>query len=316
AEKLRHSPFPTNSDRLRVSKPCGRCRHKKTKCDGNSPCKKCQAENANCMFGDRKTHREKRYPKGYAIFLEEQQRMLINGIQELYRHLLAGEGWPGELLHCEANGQFLVHEILSHLGGLNQYESALGSIMSHCQENNSTFLDSEGLQGHDDQDLLQQDSIFSTSNVNVNSRGLTSSAAPVILIPENLNILSSPTIDQSQTVEPRTDSTLSSLGIIDVRDDKNFNTSPSLPPVINSINSDEDISNLANHAGFLFNDFQTSTGSDMLEPSIGRDLVNTDLNLFSGIENDMDEWDIFFNPSTGGDLSTQMSPLQGNSHAF
>ncbi|KAJ5711127.1 hypothetical protein N7488_005283 [Penicillium malachiteum] len=318
-EKLRHSPFPTNSDRLRVPKACDRCRHKKTKCDRNSPCKKCQAENANCIFGDRKTNREKTYPKGYAIFLEEQQEMLINGIRELYLHFLAGDGWPGELLHCEANGQPLVHDILSHLGVLSQDESVLATIV--CQERSSTSLNSEVLQGHklEDKGLLQQDSIFSTSNDNLNSQSLISSTAPVIDMPQNLNLLSSPPtrIDQSQIIEPRADSTLSSLSRLDVPDDENFNTSPSLPPVtMNSISPDEDIPILANHAELLFNDVQPSTGSDMLEPFTGGDLVNMDLNLFSGIDNVLDEWDMFFNLSTRSHLSTPDVVTEGHFAPF
>jgi hypothetical protein len=37
--------------RKRVCKACDRCRLKKSKCDGSSPCSRCKSDNAICVFG-------------------------------------------------------------------------------------------------------------------------------------------------------------------------------------------------------------------------------------------------------------------------
>ncbi|KAJ5154107.1 uncharacterized protein N7500_009546 [Penicillium coprophilum] len=61
--------------RKRVCKACDRCRLKKSKtlipqrCDGSSPCSRCRADNAICVFGERKKAHDKVYPKGTATIL-------------------------------------------------------------------------------------------------------------------------------------------------------------------------------------------------------------------------------------------------------
>lgn len=69
--------------RKRVCKACDRCRLKKSKvsfdesifvctnkililaqCDGANPCSRCKADNAICVFGERKKSQDKVYPKG------------------------------------------------------------------------------------------------------------------------------------------------------------------------------------------------------------------------------------------------------------
>jgi Fungal Zn(2)-Cys(6) binuclear cluster domain len=52
------------SMRKRVCKACDRCRLKKSKCDGSSVCSRCRADNAICVFGERKKTHDKVYPKG------------------------------------------------------------------------------------------------------------------------------------------------------------------------------------------------------------------------------------------------------------
>lgn len=51
--------------------------------------------------------------------LEQQQTWLVHGLQEMYRRAKEGEGWPGEPLHCEANGHPLTHDLLTRLGSLD-----------------------------------------------------------------------------------------------------------------------------------------------------------------------------------------------------
>ncbi|KAJ5152888.1 uncharacterized protein N7482_009366 [Penicillium canariense] len=105
--------------RKRVCKACDRCRLKKSKCDGSSPCSRCRADNAVCVFGERKKAHDKVYPKGYVEMLEQQQAWLVNGLQELYRRSIEGEGWPGDLLKPEPNGHPLTHDLLKRLGALD-----------------------------------------------------------------------------------------------------------------------------------------------------------------------------------------------------
>ncbi|KAI9928043.1 hypothetical protein ASPWEDRAFT_113645 [Aspergillus wentii DTO 134E9] len=114
-----HSHSDSNV-RKRVCKACDRCRLKKSKCDGASPCGRCRADNAICVFGERKKAHDKVYPKGYVEMLEQQQAWLVHGLQELYRRAAEGEGWPGEPLKCESNGHPLTHDMLTRLGALDQ----------------------------------------------------------------------------------------------------------------------------------------------------------------------------------------------------
>lgn len=102
-----------------MCKACDRCRLKKSKCDGVDPCLRCRADNATCIFGQRKKVHEKSYPKGYAEMLEQQQVWLVSGLQELYNRAVQGQGWPGEPLKLEPNGFPLTHDMLVRLGALN-----------------------------------------------------------------------------------------------------------------------------------------------------------------------------------------------------
>ncbi|MCJ1248726.1 hypothetical protein MMC30_005945 [Trapelia coarctata] len=64
---------------------CDRCRLKKLKCNGNTPCDRCGFDNAHCAFGEWKKLKDKIFPKRYVEILEKQQAQLINSIQELHR---------------------------------------------------------------------------------------------------------------------------------------------------------------------------------------------------------------------------------------
>ncbi|THC91420.1 hypothetical protein EYZ11_009111 [Aspergillus tanneri] len=92
------------------------------RCDGGNPCGRCKADNAICVFGERKKAHDKVYPKGYVEMLEQQQAWLVYGLQELYRRSSEGEGWPGEPLKCEPNGHPLTHDLLTRLGALDQHK--------------------------------------------------------------------------------------------------------------------------------------------------------------------------------------------------
>ncbi|KAL2843794.1 hypothetical protein BJX68DRAFT_243654 [Aspergillus pseudodeflectus] len=142
--------------RKRVCKACDRCRLKKSKCDGAKPCGRCRADNTLCVFGERKKAHDKVYPKGYVEMLEQQQTWLVNGLQELYRRLLDGEGWQGEPLKCEPNGHPLTHDLLMQLGALDsrkheRFEESADALQSelwrhsagHMQRQDSSDTSSE-----------------------------------------------------------------------------------------------------------------------------------------------------------------------------
>jgi hypothetical protein len=101
--------------RKRVCKACDRCRLKKSKCDGASPCSRCKADNAICVFGERKKSQDKVYPKGYVEMLEQQQAQLVAGLRELYSRLQHNQGWPGQPLREGPGGHPLTHDILERL---------------------------------------------------------------------------------------------------------------------------------------------------------------------------------------------------------
>ncbi|KAJ4365805.1 Fluconazole resistance protein 1 [Neocucurbitaria cava] len=101
--------------RKRVCKACDRCRLKKSKCDGASPCSRCKADNAICVFGERKKSQDKVYPKGYVEMLEQQQTQLVAGLRQLYSRLQKGESWPGQPLRETSGGHPLTHDILERL---------------------------------------------------------------------------------------------------------------------------------------------------------------------------------------------------------
>lgn len=149
--RLSHPERTTSQDstdgiRKRVCKACDRCRLKKSKCDGSSPCSRCKADNAICVFGyaydiaslyldhliltvcsERKRSQDKIYPKGYVEMLEQQQSQLVSGLKEMYHRLQKVSAWEGPSLD-ESSGQPLTHDILSALNLLETKHDDSGEI--------------------------------------------------------------------------------------------------------------------------------------------------------------------------------------------
>lgn len=100
----------------RVWKACERCRMKKTKCDGEFPCKRCKDDGLVCTAGVRKKMEYKQLPRGYAEVLENTQLALIATVHKLYSMVRNGQQW--ELGEPELNdrGQPVIHNIAQKLG--------------------------------------------------------------------------------------------------------------------------------------------------------------------------------------------------------
>lgn len=111
-----HTSVVLDGRHKRVWKACERCRMKKTKCDGESPCKRCKDDGLVCTAGSRKKTEFKQLPRGYAEVLENTQYALIATVQKLYTMVRNGESW--ELGDPELNdrGQPVIHDIASKLG--------------------------------------------------------------------------------------------------------------------------------------------------------------------------------------------------------
>lgn len=167
-----HSAHSDSNVRKRVCKACDRCRLKKSKCDGSSPCSRCRTDNAICVFGERKKAHDKVYPKGYVEMLEQQQVWLVNGLQELYRRAQEGEGWTGEPLQTESNGHPLTHDLLTRLGALDHtkgeiFEDDVEQMQQKLwQQNTGTMQRQESSDGSSD---IAHSPPSTTLNLNVNT---------------------------------------------------------------------------------------------------------------------------------------------------
>ncbi|KFY52972.1 hypothetical protein V496_08019, partial [Pseudogymnoascus sp. VKM F-4515 (FW-2607)] len=89
---------------------------KKTKCDGESPCKRCRDDGLVCTAGHRKKAEFKQLPRGYAEVLENTQYALIATVHKLYAMVLAGEQWTLDPPVVNARGQPVIHDIAAKLG--------------------------------------------------------------------------------------------------------------------------------------------------------------------------------------------------------
>ncbi|KAJ9155175.1 Fluconazole resistance protein 1-like protein 1 [Pleurostoma richardsiae] len=100
----------------RVWKACERCRMKKTKCDGEFPCKRCKDDGLVCTAGTRKKTEYKQLPRGYAEVLENTQFALIATVHKLYAMVRSGQSWDLGEPDLNERGQPVIHNIASKLG--------------------------------------------------------------------------------------------------------------------------------------------------------------------------------------------------------
>ncbi|KAK2047910.1 hypothetical protein LZ31DRAFT_563533 [Colletotrichum somersetense] len=100
----------------RVWKACERCRMKKTKCDGEFPCKRCKDDGLVCTAGIRKKTEYKQLPRGYAEVLEHTQFALIATVHKLYSMVRNQQQWDLGEPELNDRGQPVIHNIAQKLG--------------------------------------------------------------------------------------------------------------------------------------------------------------------------------------------------------
>ncbi|KAK5994935.1 Fluconazole resistance protein 1 [Cladobotryum mycophilum] len=100
----------------RVWKACERCRMKKTKCDGEFPCKRCKDDGLVCTAGVRKKMEYKQLPRGYAEVLENTQFALIATVHKLYSMVRNNQQWDLGEPELNDRGQPVIHNIAQKLG--------------------------------------------------------------------------------------------------------------------------------------------------------------------------------------------------------
>ncbi|KAI0019700.1 hypothetical protein F4780DRAFT_428356 [Xylariomycetidae sp. FL0641] len=110
------SPHGVDSRHKRVWKACERCRMKKTKCDGEFPCKRCKDDGLVCTAGTRKKTEYKQLPRGYAEVLENTQFALIATVHKLYAMVRNGQAWDLGEPELNDRGQPIIHNIATKLG--------------------------------------------------------------------------------------------------------------------------------------------------------------------------------------------------------
>jgi hypothetical protein len=89
---------------------------KKTKCDGETPCKKCKEDGLVCTAGVRKKLEHRQLPRGYAEVLESSQIILVSTVLKLFEMLQQSEGWTLGEVEVNSRGRPVVHHIADLLG--------------------------------------------------------------------------------------------------------------------------------------------------------------------------------------------------------
>ncbi|KAL3484180.1 hypothetical protein BJX62DRAFT_248652 [Aspergillus germanicus] len=103
---------PAHLARKRISNACQRCKLKKSRCNGCSPCERCRAANAICTYQKIRPDNHRVHSQTYVRLVESKHSLLVRGLQELYQRLVTGKGITGLYF-----GQPLsVNEILQRLG--------------------------------------------------------------------------------------------------------------------------------------------------------------------------------------------------------
>ncbi|KIX10562.1 uncharacterized protein Z518_01646 [Rhinocladiella mackenziei CBS 650.93] len=117
--------------RVRIGRACDRCKIKKSKCDGNSPCSSCVASDSTCEYSARRRREVRDWYWGMQDVMDE-------ALQKLYWACREGRGFPG-IVPEESSGRVSTDAILRGLGlhpppverpeiGVSQSDSVLEGV--------------------------------------------------------------------------------------------------------------------------------------------------------------------------------------------
>ncbi|EXJ80403.1 hypothetical protein A1O1_08547 [Capronia coronata CBS 617.96] len=129
--KERTDGIEHSKSRARIGRACDRCKLKKSKCDGNSPCSSCVASDSTCEYSVRRRREARDWYWGMQDIIDE-------ALQRLYWACREGRGFPG-VVPDESGGRVPTDAILRGLGltpppverlglGTTQSDSALDGI--------------------------------------------------------------------------------------------------------------------------------------------------------------------------------------------
>ncbi|KAK3991213.1 hypothetical protein QBC44DRAFT_287378 [Cladorrhinum sp. PSN332] len=143
-------PSPTSHDshsqhgdnrHKRVWKACERCRMKKTKCDGEFPCKRCKDDGLVCTAGLRKKTEYKQLPRGYAEVLENTQFALIATVHKLYAMVRNNQPWDLGEPELNEKGQPVIHNIAARLGCIRPHGDVDLPVQSFFPEDEAGLVE-------------------------------------------------------------------------------------------------------------------------------------------------------------------------------
>ncbi|OAP56633.1 hypothetical protein AYL99_08745 [Fonsecaea erecta] len=112
AQDLKPPPRPGSGEpaksRVRIGRACDRCKIKKSKCDGNTPCSACISSESTCEYSARRRREARDWYWGMQDVIDE-------ALQRLYWACREGRGFPG-VIPDESAGRVSTDAILRGLG--------------------------------------------------------------------------------------------------------------------------------------------------------------------------------------------------------
>ncbi|EXJ79784.1 hypothetical protein A1O3_08068 [Capronia epimyces CBS 606.96] len=100
--------YEQSKSRVRIGRACDRCKLKKSKCDGNTPCSSCVVSDSTCEYSVRRRREARDWYWGMQDVMDE-------ALQRLYWACRENRGFPG-IIPDESSGRVSTDAILRGLG--------------------------------------------------------------------------------------------------------------------------------------------------------------------------------------------------------